>query len=140
MTSTRTSATPETTDGGVVDRFLADIATGTGISPRHFTADAGLDATVPGWRFRVRGAQAVAAEYSRWFKDPAVFESLHRWTVPGGEIIRYELAWTESGVPHAAHHCHHLAFGPDGRIATDTVFCGGRWDASLLAQMEEASR
>lgn len=28
----------------------------------------------------------------------------------------------------------------DGRITTDTVFCGGRWPASLLAEMAEAER
>ena len=26
----------------------------------------------------------------------------------------------------------------DDRIVADTVFCGGRWDAALLAEMEAA--
>ena len=43
----------------------------------------------------------------------------------------------ENGVPHAAHHLHLLTVR-DGLIAADTVFCGGRWPASLLADMEAA--
>jgi len=47
--------------------------------------------------------------------------------------------WTEGGVPHAVHHVHVLAVG-DGRITADTVMCGGRWSAALLAEMEAAGR
>jgi hypothetical protein len=43
-------------------------------------------------------------------------------------------------VPHGAHHVHVLTTDAEGRIATDTVFCGGRWNATLLAQMAEAGR
>jgi hypothetical protein len=32
----------------------------------------------------------------------------------------------------------HLLTIRDGRIAADTVLCGGRWPASLLAEMEAA--
>jgi hypothetical protein len=28
----------------------------------------------------------------------------------------------------------------DGRIVEDTVYCGGRWPATLLAEMAEADR
>ncbi len=31
-----------------------------------------------------------------------------------------------------------LADSADGRITADTAFCGGRWPASLLAEMEAA--
>ncbi len=44
----------------------------------------------------------------------------------------------ENGVPHAAHHMHLLRVA-DGRIVSDTVMCGGRWPAGLLAEMEAAS-
>jgi hypothetical protein len=37
----------------------------------------------------------------------------------------------------AAHHLHLLTVR-DGLIVADTVFCGGRWPASLLAEMEAA--
>ena len=45
------------------------------------------------------------------------------------------LSWQENGVPHAAHRLHLLTVR-DGLIVADTVFCGGRWPASLLAEME----
>ena len=51
-------------------------------------------------------------------------------------MARY-LGWSEDGVPHAAHHLHVLTVRDD-RIVSDMVFCGGRWPASLLADMEAA--
>jgi hypothetical protein len=122
-----------------VDRFLEAATTGRGVPADLFTPDAILDATVPGWRFEARGAGAVANCYSGWFKDEAAFEELERLPVDGGEVVTYLLAWVERGVPHAAHHCHVLRLAGDGRIAADRFFCGGRWDAGLLAQMAAAS-
>jgi len=52
-------------------------------------------------------------------------------------VLEYTLSWTENGVPHAAHHMHLLTV-QDDHIVADTVFCGGRWPASLLAEMEAA--
>ena len=52
-------------------------------------------------------------------------------------MIEYTLSWTENGVPHAGHHLHVLTVRDD-RIVSDMVFCGGRWPASLLAEMEAA--
>ena len=40
-------------------------------------------------------------------------------------------------MPHAAHHMHLLTVRDD-RIVHDTVLCGGRWPAKLLAEMEAA--
>jgi hypothetical protein len=100
-----------------------------------FVDGAELDATVPGWRFAVRGADAVARQYSGWFTHPGVLEELERNPLDGGEVVRYLVTWVERGIPHAAHHCHVFRFATDGRIAADSFFCGGRWDATLLAEM-----
>ena len=106
-----------------------------------YTSDATLDATVPGWRFHCRGAAAVSAEYAGWFNAPGTFEELERILVPDGEVITYLLIWEEHGVPHAAHHSHRIVVDrATGRIAADRVFCGGRWNAELLASMAEAGR
>ena len=121
-----------------VDRLLAAIADGRGASVADLYAeDAILDATVPGWRFRAHGGEAIAAEYAGWFADAATFEELERRPVPGGEVITYFLRWSEGGVPHGAHHCHLLTLDATGLIAADKVFCGGRWDAALLARMQD---
>jgi hypothetical protein len=122
-----------------IDRFLEAASAGTGVPADLFSADAILDATVPGWRFAEHGAEAVARRYSAWFNDEAVFEELERLPVDGGEVVTYLLSWVEQGVPHAAHHCHVLRVQADGRIAGDKFFCGGRWDAGLLAEMAAAS-
>ena len=123
----------------VVGRFLEAVQTGTISEWGDVWADtARLDATVPNWRFRCDGAAAIKGEYARWFAAPGRFESLRTARTPDGEVVEYLLTWTERGVPHAAHHMHLLTIRDD-RIVADTVMCGGRWPASLLAEMEAAA-
>jgi len=122
-------------NAATVDRFLDAVEAGVGVPVELFSPGAVLDATVPEWRFAVSGAEAVARQYSSWFADPAAFEELERFAVDGGEVVTYLLTWVERGVPHAAHHCHLLRLGPDGRIVRDRFFCGGRWGAGRLAEM-----
>jgi hypothetical protein len=120
----------------VVQRFLTAIEAG---EPSQLEAlyspTATVDATVPGWRFELHGPAEIAAEYGRWFAHPGRFEALERRATTDGEVITYVLGWEERGVPHAAHHCHVLTV-VDGSITRDQVWCGGRWPAGLLAEME----
>jgi hypothetical protein len=122
-----------------VDEFLAAIQAATIPACDVWSQDATLDATVPNWRIHATGPDAIRAEYSRWFADPGHFDELRRVFVDGGasEVVEYALSWQEQGVPHLGHHMHLLTVR-DGLIAADTVFCGGRWPASLLAEMEAA--
>lgn len=138
MTTTGTTTTAAALGGQTVDRFLEAIGRGDGVPPELFASDAVLDATVPGWRFAAHGAHAVARQYSGWFADPAAFEELERLPADGAEVVTYLLAWSERDIPHAANHCHVLRFDSRGRIASDRFFCGGRWDAGLLARMAAA--
>jgi hypothetical protein len=133
--TTTTAATPTTT---VVDGLLAGIEAGS-IPPGVFCDDAVLDATVPNWRFSIKGGAAVKAELSGWFADPGRFEQLRRSPLPDGELVEFTLTWEEHGLPHACHQAHILRLR-DGRVAADTAFCGGRWPAPLLAEMDAASR
>jgi hypothetical protein len=122
----------------MVDKFLEAIESATIPDCDAWSTDATLDATVPNWRMHMVGADAIRAEYARWFAAPAHFDELRRLPVPGvGELIEYTLSWQENGVPHAAHHMHLLTVR-DERIVSDTVLCGGRWPAGLLAEMEAA--
>lgn len=122
-----------------IDLLLEAIRDAT-VGELDVVADDGvLDATVPNWRFTVRGEGGVKATLAGWFKHPGDFEELERTPLPGGELVRYTLAWQEDGVPHASHQCHVLTVR-DGRIVADAVWCGGRWPASLLAEMGEAAR
>ena len=122
-----------------VDKFLYAIETATILGCDAWSADATLDATVPNWRLHASGPDGIRAEYARWFADPGHFDELRRCPLGDGtgEVVEYTLSWTENGVPHAAHHMHLLTVR-DGSIVADTVMCGGRWSAGLLAEMEAA--
>lgn len=122
-----------------VDTFLDAVTTADIGSCQAWADDVVLDATVPNWRFTRRGATTVRDEYRGWFGSPGRIDGLRRLPTDGGEVVEYTLCWEEDGVPHAAHHVHILSVA-DGHIVRDTVMCGGRWPASLLAQMEEAAR
>jgi hypothetical protein len=123
----------------VIEKFLYAIESATIGDCEVWSTEATLDATVPGWRLHATGPDAIRAEYARWFADPGSFGELRRYPVGGGpsEVIEYTLSWSENGVPHAAHHMHLLTVRDD-LIVADTVFCGGRWPAALLAEMEAA--
>jgi hypothetical protein len=122
-----------------VDAFLDAVENAAITGCDVWSAEATLDATVPNWRMQLTGADAIRAEYGKWFADPGKFEELRRYPAADGvtEVVEYTLSWSENGVPHAGHHLHVLTVRDD-RIVADTVFCGGRWPASLLAEMEAA--
>ena len=104
-----------------------------------YADDAILDATVPNWRFQAVGPQAIRAEYAKWFSDPATFVALERIPVPDGELVIYEHEWVQDGVRHRGHHAHRFVVRA-GKIASDTVWCGGRWSEPLLNDMAAAAR
>jgi hypothetical protein len=140
MSTAPTAATIEPHTADVVARLLAQLAAGTGVDAELFTPDAALDATVPNWRFSVHGGDAVAAQFTSWFTfdQPGSFDELRRLPTPGGEVVELALQWTEHGTLHACHQS--LIIDLDGgRIVRITLFCGGRWPAPLLAEMEAAN-
>jgi len=130
---------PDTHRAGTVERYLAAIQGAAMEGCDVLSPDVTLDATVPNWRFTVRGDAAVRAELARWYAHAGSFEELTRTPLPTGELVEFTLLWDEDGVPHAAHQAHVVEVG-DGRITRDRVWCGGRWPATLLAEMEEAAR
>lgn len=121
-----------------IDSLLAGIEAGK-VSAEVFADDAVLDATVPNWRFTTWGGAALQAELSRWYADRGSFQDLERTRITDGELVEFTLTWEESGVVHMCHQAHILRLH-HGRIASDTAWCGGRWPAPLIAEMEAASR
>lgn len=119
-----------------VGALLAGIE-GAALPEDIFCEDALLDATVPNWRFRVQGAGSVRRELGRWYADPGRFEEVRRNALVDGELVEFTLCWEEEGMPHMCHQAHVVRLR-EGRIASDTVFCGGRWPESLLAQIQDA--
>lgn len=123
---------------GAVDRLLDSICTASVGTAHAFSDDAVLDATVPNWRWTTSGGANVETELARWYADPGTFEVLERTPMPDGELIEFVLHWTENGVAHTCHQSHRLRLDDSGLIARDTAFCGGRWNADLVAEMAAA--
>jgi hypothetical protein len=125
------------TQRGPIDELVVAIEVADLEGADVFADDAVLDATVPNWRFTVRGGPWVRAQLASWFADPGRFDELRRTPLPDGELVEFVLSWEERGIPHACHQVHVLKLA-NGRIVEDVAFCGGRWPASLLAEMEAA--
>ena len=124
---------------GPIERYLAAIVGAAMNDCDALGSEITLDATVPNWRYQVQGSSAVKAELSSWYADTGAFEELKRTPLPTGELVEFTLRWEEEGVPHAAHQAHVLEV-TDGRITRDQVWCGGRWSATLLAEMAGVNR
>jgi hypothetical protein len=118
-----------------VSRFLAAVTAGSGVPADLYSPDAVLDATVPMWRFEAHGPAAIATELSGWYGDPGTLTEVQHSPVPGGVTVRFTLEWTEGGQPWAAHQVHFLATRDD-RVIRHEAWCGGRWPAALLAEIE----
>ena len=119
-----------------VDRLLAGIEAGT-IAGDVFSDDAVLDATVPNWRFSVRGGTAVREQLGGWYADPGQFQALQRTQLADGELVEFTLTWTEHDIGYTCHQAHILKLGND-RVTRDIAFCGGRWPAPLVEEMRQA--
>jgi hypothetical protein len=132
MTTTTTASVA--TETAPVTRFLDEIKQGQGISSGVFAGSAVLDATVPNWRLSARGEAAIRNQLSGWYANPGRFEELERSPIDDGELVTFTLTWSENGVPFAAHQAYVIEVEGD-YIASAQMWCGGRWDAALLAQM-----
>jgi hypothetical protein len=97
-----------------------------------------VDATVPNWRMSYKGSDNVREAFSQWYADPGHFDEVRRSTLPSGELLEFTFTWEEGGIPHTCHQAHVLELS-DGQIVADRVWCGGRWPASLMAEMAAAS-
>jgi hypothetical protein len=117
-----------------ITRLIEAIEAGSVPPTDLFADDADFDATVPDWRFQLRGAAAISSQLAEWFYISGTYEELRRTPLPDGELVEFTLAWEEHGVPHACHQAHVVRVD-DEKIVADTVFCGGRWSAALLAEM-----
>ena len=122
-----------------VDVFLDAARTATILTADAWADDCVIDATVPNWRFTMTGVPEIRSVFSRWFADAGAYEELRRMPLPDGELVEFLLTWSERGIPHAAHQVHIITVR-DGHIVRQTMFCGGRWPAGLLAEMAEAAR
>jgi hypothetical protein len=132
------STATTTTSIPAIDLFL-DTVRGDHDGPSAWANGAVLDAVVPGWRFSVCGDEGIRRQLRAWFQDPGTIEELRRLPFATGEVLELTVTWVENGVPHAARQVHVLEFDTDGRIAHDNMWCGGRWSATLLAEMDAAS-
>jgi hypothetical protein len=120
-----------------INELISHIESGTMHTCDVFAADVVLQATVPGWKFSVRGSSPVRYQLAEWFATPGRFEELRRTPVATGEVVEFLRTWDEPTGPVAAHQVHILEVRDD-KIVSARVWCGGKWSASQLAEMAAA--
>jgi hypothetical protein len=136
MTSTSAPTSPTWTRAAVVDAYLDQLAEGVLRTTGLLADDAVFSATVPQWRYQVRGADAVRGELGSWFGVPTRIVEERRIPTEEGEVVVLGLRWEEGGQTWGAHQTHVLTVR-DGRIAHLHAACGGRWSPEVLAQLPE---
>ena len=120
-----------------ISQYLSAIETATIADCPVIATGMAFDATVPEWRFQVYGAEKVREELGKWYATPGAFEEVVRTAIPGGELVQFLLRWVDDGVDFAVHQAHVVELA-GGQIVRDTAWCGGRWPASLQAEMAGA--
>jgi hypothetical protein len=137
IVTTSSTALESPSLSSAVDRLVVAIRTASFVSAEDIYApDARLDATVPGWRFKLSGENEIRDEYGRWFANPNELSELSRLATADGEVVEYFATWTQDDEVHGAHHVHVITVDRSrDRIMEEHVFCGGRWPSSLLAEM-----
>jgi hypothetical protein len=134
-----TKTTPATrTVAETVDAYLEQLHQAALGSTDLLHPDVRWDATVPHWRYRLEGEQAVRKELGHWYSSPLTDALAIRHPIEGGEVVDLTQHFTEGGVDWTVHHLMVLTV-EDGRIGSITIACGGRWDPALVAQMGPAA-
>lgn len=104
-----------------------------------YTEDALFDAHVPNWRFQRQGPQAIVQELTSWFGAPGRFSRFDVEPTVSGDLL-IELEWRQQEGTAAEIHSREAQrwrLDDAGRIAEQVVYCAGRWDLELIAQMAE---
>lgn len=136
MTPTTDRTDRTTTE--TVDAYLEQLAAARLGSTELLHPEVRWDATVPHWRYRLEGEEAVRKELGRWYSAPLTDAVVVRRPTGDGEVVDHSMRFTEDGVDWTVHHLMVLGV-EDGRIRSITVACGGRWDPALVAQMGPAA-
>ena len=132
--TTRTARTVAET----VDAYLEELAAARLGTTDLLHPDVAWDATVPHWRYRLDGEEAVRKELASWYAAPLTDAKVRRQPFRDGEVVDSSMQFTQDGVDWTVHHLMVLGV-EDGRIRSITVACGGRWDPKLVAQIGPAA-
>jgi hypothetical protein len=121
-----------------VDAYLEELADARLGATDLLHPHATWDATVPHWRYRLDGDEAIRKELGRWYTSPLTDAHVVRHPIEGGEVVDHSMRFEEDGTLFTVHHLMVLAV-QDGRIRAITIACGGRWNPELVAQMGPAA-
>jgi hypothetical protein len=135
---TDTTDTPARTIAETVDAYLEQLGAAALGTTDLLHPDVRWDATVPHWRYRLEGDEAVRKELGSWYSSPLTDSHVVRHPTGDGEVVDISMRFTEGGVDWTVHHLIVLGV-EEGRVRSITVACGGRWDPELVAQIGPAA-
>jgi hypothetical protein len=103
----------------------------------HLTAETIFDATVPGWRFVLRGAEPIVGQLHHWWPTPAELPSHQVTPTPDGAVVEFERRWHDDGELRGCRQVHVLVL--DGqRVRELRITCAGEWDEQTLRAIDHA--
>lgn len=94
-----------------------------------YRSDALLDAHVPGWRFQVRGPEAIA-ERTVVMPRPGRFTDFDARTTEDGLLVRFQWQQDHDHGGAAVRQLHAFRATSDG-IEEQVLFCAGVWSRQL---------
>jgi hypothetical protein len=101
-----------------------------------YADDAILDANVPDWRFQLKGADTIAAQFldPEWW-PPETTAVVERTTV-SPRTVTFELRSTfeRDGGTWLSRNVHILELGALGLITRHTFYCTGEWSPETIAR------
>jgi hypothetical protein len=98
-----------------------------------------FDATVPGWRFRLRGTDQIVSQLYHWWPTPAELPSYRVTPTAEGVVLEFERPWLEHGERCGCRQVHVLVLDGE-RLRELRITCAGKLDEQTLHDIEDNLR
>jgi hypothetical protein len=98
-----------------------------------------FDASVPGWRFRLRGPEQIVSQLYHWWPTPGELPASRITPTAEGVVLEFERHWFEDGERCGGRQVHVLVL--DGESLRELrITCAGKLDEQTLRDIDDHLR
>jgi hypothetical protein len=101
----------------------------------HLAPETVFDATVPGWRFLLRGPESIVRQLHHWWPTPAELPFSRVTPTTEGAVVEFERRWLGDGGLRGCRQVHILVLDGE-RVREMRVTCAGEWDEETLRDVD----